>query len=126
MAGARACWLHDLIGEGDPAIREMFRVTSTTVPGLSLKDAGWEDDEDHPRGATELIDGINRSWEMVDDRLRRWGPEDLTVGFTRPSRTGTTTHTRQWIIWHLMEHDLHHGGEISLILRSHGIQGVDL
>ncbi|HEX4716084.1 MAG TPA: DinB family protein [Ktedonobacteraceae bacterium] len=32
--------------------------------------------------------------------------------------------TRQWIIWHVIEHDLHHGGEISLILGTHGLTGI--
>jgi uncharacterized damage-inducible protein DinB len=30
------------------------------------------------------------------------------------------------VIWHLMEHDLHHGGEISQVLGSHGIPALDL
>ena len=34
--------------------------------------------------------------------------------------------TRQWVIWHLMEHDLHHGGEISITLTAHGVQGLEL
>ena len=38
----------------------------------------------------------------------------------RPSRT------RQWIIWHLVEHDVHHGGEISFSLGMHGVAGLDL
>ena len=36
--------LDEVPGEADPAIREMFRVASTTVPDLRLEDAGWEDD----------------------------------------------------------------------------------
>jgi uncharacterized damage-inducible protein DinB len=34
--------------------------------------------------------------------------------------------TRQWIIWHLVEHDVHHGGEISFSLGMHGVTGLDL
>ena len=51
MAGSRSYWFHDVLGEGDPAIRDMFRIERTTVPGLSLENAGWEDDENHPRTA---------------------------------------------------------------------------
>jgi uncharacterized damage-inducible protein DinB len=29
---------------------------------------------------------------------------------------------RGWIIWHLIEHDLHHGGELFYTLGSHGIE----
>jgi uncharacterized damage-inducible protein DinB len=126
MAGARAFWFHDVLGEGDPAVREMFRVTSTTVPDLPIEDAGWEDDEDHPRTAAELVEAFDRTRRMLDECLQRWRPEDLAVEFSRQGRAGIRTFTRQWVIWHLMEHDLHHGGEISLILGTHGLLALDL
>ena len=109
MAGARTYWFHDVLGEGDLAIRDMFRVASTTVPDLPLEDAGWEDDEDHPRDSAEIVGAFNRTWTMVDDCLKRWTPDDLAVEFHRQRITGTQTFTRQWVIWHLMKHDLHHG-----------------
>ncbi len=34
IAGSRAYWFHDVLGEGDPATRDLFRVDRTTVPGL--------------------------------------------------------------------------------------------
>ena len=34
--------------------------------------------------------------------------------------------SRQWIIWHLIEHELHHGGELSLTLGVHGLAAPDL
>lgn len=126
MAGARTYWLHDVLGEGDTALRELFRVASTTVPDLPLEDAGWEDDEDHPRGSAEIVDALRRTWVLIEDCLRRWTSDDLAVEVLRRRRSGTQTVTRQWVIWHLIEHDLHHGGEISLILGSHGLQGLDL
>jgi uncharacterized damage-inducible protein DinB len=126
VAGARAYWFHDVLGEGDPATRDRFRVAGTTVPGLPLEDAGWEDDEDHPRGAAEIVEAFDATWTMIDDCLRRWTPDDLAVQFTRERPTGTRTVSRQWVIWHLMEHDLHHGGEISQILGSHGVPALEL
>lgn len=126
VGGSRAYWFHDVLREGDPATRVRFRVSSTTVPDLPLTDAGWEDDEDHPRGAAELVEAFELTWTMIDDCLRRWTPEDLAVEFSRERRTGTQTFTRQWVIWHLMEHDLHHGGEISQILGSHGVPALNL
>jgi uncharacterized damage-inducible protein DinB len=125
-AGSRAYWFHDVLGEGDPHTREMFRVASTTAPDLPLEDAGWEDDEAYPRDATEIVEAFELTWTMIDDSLRRWTPDDLAVEFSRERRSGTQTFTRQWVIWHLMEHDLHHGGEISQILGSHGVPALDL
>jgi uncharacterized damage-inducible protein DinB len=126
MAGSRSYWFQDVLGEGDRAVRDMFRVSSTTVPDLPLEDAGWEDDGDHPRSAAELVEGLTRTWAMIDDCLRRWTPDDLAVEFSRQRSSGTQTFTRAWVVWHLIEHDLHHGGEISLILGSHGIPALDL
>jgi uncharacterized damage-inducible protein DinB len=122
VAGARSYWFHDVLGEGDQSTRDLFRVDSTTVPGLSLDDVGWEDDADHPRSADELVEGLTRTWAIVDDCIRRWTPDDLDATFVRGSRT----HQRGWVVWHVMEHDLHHGGEISQILGSNALAGLDL
>lgn len=122
LAGARAYWFHDVLGEGDPSTRDLFRVDRTTVPGLPLDEAGWEDDEDHPRIAEELVNALGRTWALVDDCLRRWTSEDLDASIVRPDRT----HHRGWVVWHVMEHDLHHGGAISQILGSNGLPGLDV
>jgi uncharacterized damage-inducible protein DinB len=127
MAGSRAFWFHDVLGEGDRGVRDMFRVQSTTVPDLPLEDAGWEDDERHPRSAAELVDAFERTWSMIEEPLGRWSAEDLEVEFSRTRRNGEVeTFTRAWVVWHLIEHDLHHGGEISQILGTNGIQAPEL
>jgi uncharacterized damage-inducible protein DinB len=127
MAGARAYWFQDVLGEGDAALRDLFRVEATTVPDLPLEDAGWEDDERHPRPASELTEAMERTWAMIEDCLRRWTAEDLDGEFSRTRRNGEVeTFTRGWVVWHLIEHDLHHGGEISQILGSNGIPTLDL
>ena len=33
----------------------------------------------------------------------------------------TSSKSRAWVVWHVLEHDLHHGGEVSLTLGVHGI-----
>jgi uncharacterized damage-inducible protein DinB len=122
VAGSRVYWFHDVLGEGDAATRDLFRVDHTTVPDLPVEEAQWEDDEDRPRNAEELVEGLQRSWAMVDECLRRWTAEDLDASVVGSTRT----HHRGWVVWHVMEHDLHHGGEISQILGSNGLPGFDL
>lgn len=98
VAGSRAYWFHDVLGEGDAAVRDMFRVESTTVPDLPLEDAGWEDDERHPRTGGELTEGFERTWAMIDECLRRWTAEDLEVEFSRTRGSGEIeTFTRAWV-----------------------------
>ena len=126
VAGSRSYWFQHILGEGDPRLRDRFRVETTTVPDLPLEDAGWEDDEEHPRDAAELVEALEDTWAMVESCLRRWTPDDLAVQFSRQRRTGTQTFTRSWVIWHLIEHDVHHAGEMSIILGSHGTRGLDL
>ena len=126
MAGARMYWFHDFLRECAPALRDMFRVGQTTVPGLALDDAGWEDDENHPRSAAEVADALDQTWAAMAQCLERWAPDDLPVTFDRQRRSGTETLSREWVIWHLIEHDLHHGGEISSILGSNGLTALDL
>jgi uncharacterized damage-inducible protein DinB len=126
MVGGRAHWFHEILGEGDADVRDMFRVASTTVPGLPLEDAGWEDDEGHPRGAAEVVDAFEKTWQIIDDCLRRWTAEDLQAEFSRQRGGRTQTFTRAWVIWHVIEHELQHGAEIAVILRSHGLPTLDL
>ena len=127
MAGSRAYWFHDVLGEGDAAVRDLFRVETTTVPDLPLEDAGWEDDERHPRTAGELTEAFERTWAMIDASFGRWSAEDLEAEFSRTRRNGEVeTFTRAWVVWHLIEHDLHHGGEISQILGTNGLPAPEL
>ena len=124
MAGTRAYWLHDALGEGDPAIRDMFRVASTTVPDLPLERAGWEDDENRPRTAPEIVEAFHVTWGMIEECLERWTADDITVQI--PQRGADRYTTRGWVVWHLMEHEAHHGGAISLILGTNGLPGLDI
>ncbi len=125
IAGGRIYWLHDILGEGDQQLRDMFRVSQTTVPDLPLTDAGWEDDETHPRTAHELTDALTRTWQLLQDCLDRWSPADLAVEFTR-GRGRVPRFNRAWVMWHMIEHDLQHGSEIALILRANGLPTIQL
>jgi uncharacterized damage-inducible protein DinB len=124
MAWSRAYWFQDVLGEGDPSIRAMFRVAQTTVPGLSLDDAGWEDDERTPRTAAEIVHAFRVTWDMMATCLGRWTADDLTVEI--PQRGANRLTTRGWVIWHLMEHEAHHGGAISIVLGTNGLPGLEL
>jgi len=124
MAGSRAYWFHDALGEGDPDIRDMFRVERTTVLGLRLEMAGWEDDESHPRTAPEIVDAFHLTWAMVAGCVERWTADDIAEEI--PQRNADRTTTRGWVLWHLMEHEAHHGGAISVVLGVNGLPGLDL
>ncbi|MEX0782420.1 MAG: DinB family protein [Dehalococcoidia bacterium] len=122
MAGTRLYWLCRMLGEDDGGLRSMFKVDHVTVPDLPIEWAGWEDNEDRPRTADELVVAFERTWGVVQSCLDRWTLDDLTVEVTNTDAWGRTiTITPAWVVQRLMAHEVHHGSEISLILRVHGL-----
>jgi uncharacterized damage-inducible protein DinB len=121
--GQRPIWLlaAHIIGTRIGWFNRMGEVPDALMP-LDL----WDADDAQPRSAAELIDGFGRTWAMIAACLGRWTVADLDQEFTYQRQDGPITRTRQWIIWHVIEHDLHHGGEISLTLGNHGLVAPDL
>ena len=106
----RAGWLYGLMGEGGPEVAAI---------------AQWEYDGEVPSPA-ELVRGLEVTFRAWQECLERWTPEDLEYIF-RGERWGEPYElSRQWVIWHVIEHDLHHGGELSFSLGAHGLAAPDL
>lgn len=75
----------------------------------------------------EIITGLEFTWERMQEIIAGWTPEHWQR--TWPDKDDDNTPdilTPQWILWHLIEHDLHHGGEISIILGAHDLDGLKL
>ena len=90
MAGGRLYWMCTMLGEDDRGVSSMFRVDHTTVPGLSLDWAGWEDNEDHPRSAEELEDAFRKTWEVApgtSSKLASTAGASTTWAFRSRGRT---------------------------------------
>jgi uncharacterized damage-inducible protein DinB len=111
IIGARVGWFHMLMGEGNAEIEAR---DTWDLPGAPA------------RSATELVGGLEATWEMIHNALTRWTPADLDYVYKRTRDGKEHSFTRQWIIWHVIEHDLHHGGEISLTLGMHNLMAPDL
>ncbi|MFZ0546831.1 MAG: DinB family protein [Candidatus Promineifilaceae bacterium] len=86
----------------------------------------WGQRESPSRTSAELVRGLNETWDFVESRLQRWTPEDCAVTFPDEWDGQTFYVSRSWVIYHVLEHDLHHGGEVSLILGMNGLQGPDI
>ncbi len=111
MIGARARWFHQLLEEHDPATEPMDT---------------WDRDTSPVRTAAEIVHGLQATWALIKSRLDRWTPADMEHIFEGERHGEAYRISRQWVIWHLIEHDLHHGGEISLTLGMHGLPAPDL
>jgi uncharacterized damage-inducible protein DinB len=117
MCGARFNWFHLWMGEGDP-------------------NRDWNDDEDNDEPtvykAAELSAMFEKSWRVISSALDRWTSADLEQLISPPAShqewlrnqgvlEEEPPHTRQWIVWHVMEHEIYHGGELSLALGTYGV-----
>jgi uncharacterized damage-inducible protein DinB len=115
VVSARAWWFHSWMGEGGAQFDEIL---------------GWDEDEaSTTRSAAEIVRGLELTWSLIESALERWSIADLEKEFERPIPNAAgerPRRSRQWIIWHVAEHDMHHGGEISFSLGMHHLAGIEL
>ena len=111
IVSARAGWFSGVLQEADDLMQGY---------------TSWGQRDSPARNAAELVRGLTDTWAFVDARLQRWTPEDCVM--TYPDEwDGKVWHvSRSWVIYHVMEHDLHHGGELSLILGMNQLRSLDL
>jgi len=68
-----------------------------------------------------LVLWLEATWQMVEETLRQWTVDDLSYTYRHEYQGQTYAVSRQWTIWRIMAHDLHHGGELAVML---GMQGI--
>jgi uncharacterized damage-inducible protein DinB len=78
------------------------------------------------RGAAELVSGLEKTWQGMQDAFGRWDTADRQQTYPGEGTDEPEQITRAWVIWHLSEHDLHHGGEIALTLGTNGLPALAL
>ena len=86
----------------------------------------WGQRDSAPRSAVEIVRGLDETWAFIEARLHRWTPDDCAKAFPDEWDGQVYEVSRSWVIYHVMEHDLHHGGEVSLILGMNGLPTPDL
>jgi len=110
IMGGRFHWMHGMLGESSDEIAA-FITAMDAVQGAP--------------SAAELVSGLNVTRRLIDDRLAHWSTADLAQTITVVRGGTERSFTRQWVIWHLIEHDLHHGGELSFSLGIHHLAALD-
>ena len=118
IVSARVWWFHVFMGEGSPDLAAVTHVRPSDNAEPPALDAAM------------LVAGLEATWQVIASALARWTAADLGHVFLPPAflsekeRGFYGEHTRRWIIWHVLEHEIHHGGELSLALGSYGLAGI--
>jgi uncharacterized damage-inducible protein DinB len=107
IIGCRAGWFIKFLGE--EASAEVQAAEQWDVPGAPA------------RTAAELVQALDWTWQLMADSLARWTPADMQKTFPDEWDGKKVELSRAWVLWHVLEHDLHHGGELSFTLGMHGI-----
>lgn len=77
----------------------------------------WQDADDPPHTATEILEGLDLTWRVITSCVTRGEPGDA---ITEEEVLSVQT------IWGLLDHDLPHAGELSLLLGADGLPGVEI
>ena len=111
IVGCRSFWFIDFLGDvAGPEMKiyeEWNQMALTPEPPI-------------PPAAT-LAQGLDDTWQFMANRLARWSPDDMRQTFPDEWDGQRVDLPRAWVVWHVMEHDLHHGGELSLTLGMYGL-----
>lgn len=105
---ARANWFHGVLNEGDEEIAAIDM---------------WEEKDQPTRTSTELVRGLQATWNLILDCTSRWTTQQLGEPIILPWIGEKYPISRAWVLWHVLEHDLHVGGEMTQTL---GLSRLDV
>jgi uncharacterized damage-inducible protein DinB len=74
----------------------------------------------------EIVRWLESSWQMIETCLNLWTVADLGVSYLQPYGGKTYAVSRQWTLWRIMAHDIHHGGQLTILLAAQGIELPEL
>jgi len=78
----------------------------------------WDDADEPSHSAAEIVQGLELTWRFISSSLMSGSATDTILeGEGAPAVQ---------VIWGLLDHDLPHAGELSLLLGANGLDGVEI
>ena len=114
----------------------LSRIAAPGVHEIGSRIPQWYVDGDGARHVVEervpcdqasvLVEWLALSWQPIDRLLNEWSVDDLFE--TYPHRFCGIDYaiSRQWTLWRIMSHDIHHGGQLAMMLGMQGIAAFEL
>jgi uncharacterized damage-inducible protein DinB len=109
IASARLDWFARMPAPGSEALAEKAKTVN----------AGGDISGDRD----VLLFWLDATWKMIADTLNQWTTADLERTYRHAYDGQVYAVSYQWTIWRILTHDLHHGGELALML---GMQGLEV
>lgn len=96
----------------------------------------WYADQDGARHVVEsavgcdeaavLAEWLKLSWKPIERALEEWTVDDLFQTYRHRFHGNDYTVSRQWTLWRMMAHDIHHGGQLAMMLALQGVEAFEL
>ena len=96
--------------------------TSRALEGHADADAlrpliDWEKPADPARSASEIVEALDLSWGVIERFVKRGASmNEVDARYEAAAQ----------VIWGLLDHDLPHAGQLSMVLRAAGLRGVEI
>lgn len=130
IAGDRLWWFYKMSAPGSatlarqiaPWAGETFNAEDSNELNRWME-ANLQLEETLTKNPEKALRWLESSWKMIETTLNTWTVGDLAQTYRHIREGKIYVVTRQWTIWRIMSHDLHHGGQLALML---GLQGIDV
>ena len=117
-------------------INWLARMSAPGIEDVCQRVPNWFTDSDRARHVVEdslpsdnsaaLTQWLELSWRPIERMLDEWTVEDLFRTYLHQFRDTLYDVSNQWTLWRIMSHDVHHGGQIAMMLACQGIPAFEL
>jgi uncharacterized damage-inducible protein DinB len=115
----RTIWFYRMAAPGSSEVAAAIEVWETESDGSrNIVETALEITTD----AASLVQWLQSTWGMIETTLRTWSVADLATIWYETWDGRDWAISRQWTLFRVLAHDIHHGGELALML---GIQGIE-
>jgi uncharacterized damage-inducible protein DinB len=115
IAFGRVDWFNRMDAPGSQILSDEIARLSSQEPEKAIAN-----------DAALIVHWLERSWQMVENNLQNWTIADLSHWYPQPYQGKTYAVSRQWTIWRIMAHDIHHGGQLTILLSEQEIEPFEL
>ena len=117
-------------------INWLARMSAPGIDEVCRQVPDWYTDSDGARHVVEdslpsdnsevLTQWLELSWRPIERMLEEWTVEDLFRTYRHQFRAKLYDVSNQWTLWRIMSHDVHHGGQIAMMLACQGVPAFEL
>jgi uncharacterized damage-inducible protein DinB len=111
------------------------RIAAPGIENVQQRVPRWYTDDDGSRHVAEesvacnetsvLEEWLSLSWQPIQRALAEWTVDDLSESYPHRFQGIDYLISRQWTLFRILAHDIHHGGQLALMLAMLGVEAFE-